>query len=339
MENLKNQYPRLEELINSYLEGHLSTEEEKELVSLLNSGKEMQAYFEGRVRNYAKMFIPRFEENKNRSYKIVLAYIQSRRKDRWKKNVMQLLKVAAVVLFLLSVSFSYYLLNRDMERTKTAGMQSYRMEAPLGSQTKLQLPDGSSVHLNSGSVLEYKSSFMMEKKREIYLFGEAYIEVRKDAGRPFIVHTDELNIQVLGTKFNVKSYREDRTVELNLLEGSIKVSFPSGNNGNYLLSPDENLVYDKPSKHISIHKVNARNAAAWTLGKLSFVKTPLIHILKDIERIYNVRFDIHSSQVEKEIFTGRISTKFSIEEILNYIDVDHKYVWTYEGNRITLRDK
>jgi len=75
------------------------------------------------------------------------------------------------------------------------------------------------------------------------------------------------------------------------------------------------------------------------LGKLSFVIAPLPAILKDLERIYNVRFEVHSTFVEKEIFTGSITTKLSIDDILKYIDVDNKYVWFHDGNKIVLRDK
>ena len=153
------------------------------------------------------------------------------------------------------------------------------------------------------------------------------------------MHTDCLNIKVLGTKFNVSAYQDDETVEVNLLEGKINVFFSFEMTGNYLLSPNENLIYDKRSKQTRVKKVDAQNSAAWTLGKLSFVIAPLPSILKDIERVYNVRFEVHSSYAEKEIFTGSITTKLSIDDILRYIDVDNKYIWSYEGNKIILRDK
>ena len=256
-----------------------------------------------------------------------------------KRRFFLALKIAAMVLFLLSVSFSSYLIKRDVDRTKVANAQYYRMEVPLGSQTKIILPDSTVVCLNSGSVLEYKPSFTMEKERGIYLSGEAYLEVFKDPFRPFVVHTDCLNVKVLGTKFNISAYQDDETVEVSLLEGKINVFFSLETTGNYCLSPNENLIYDKRSKQTRVEKANAQISAAWTLGKLSFVIAPLPAILKDLERIYNVRFEVHSTFVEKEIFTGSITTKLSIDDILKYIDVDNKYVWFHDGNKIVLRDK
>lgn len=336
---MENQYSRLNELINGYFENSLSIEESKELTSLLISDKEMQSYFEDSSRSHALMMIPRFESKKDESYKIVYAYIHSRKKNVFRKRFYLVLKMTAVILFLLSVSFSSYLIKRDIDRSEVADTQYYRMEVPLGSQTKMILPDSTVVCLNSGSVLAYKPSFTTGKERDIYLSGEAYMEVFKDNSRPFVVHTDDLSVKVLGTKFNISAYQDDEIVEVCLLEGKVNVFFPSETIGNYFLSPNENLIYDKLSKKTCVGKADARNSAAWTLGKLSFVNAPLSTILKDIERIYNVRFEVYSLYVEKEIFTGSISTKLSIDEILQYIDVDNKYAWSHERNKIILRDK
>lgn len=336
---MENQYERLDELINRYLDNDLSIEEEKELTILLISDRNKQTYFEDCARSRARMFIPRFEFDRDKNYRIVHAYIRSQNKYVFRKRLYLILKIAAVLLFLLSVSLSSYLIKRDVDRAKIADAQYYRMEVPLGSQTKMILPDSTVVFLNSGSILKYKPSFTTEREREIYLSGEAYLEVFKDPSHPFIVHTDDLNVKVLGTRFNISAYQDDETVEVNLLEGKINVFFSSETAGNYFLSPNESLIYDKQLKQTRVRNEDARNSAAWTLGKLCFVNAPLLSILKDIERIYDVRFDIHSLYVEKEIFTGSISTKLAIEDILKYIDVDSKYIWSYEGNEIFLRDK
>ena len=99
------------------------------------------------------------------------------------------------------------------------------------------------------------------------------------------------------------------------------------------------MTYNKESETIKIDKVDALRSAQWTVGRLIFVNASLIDIIKDIERKYNVRIVIQSKFMQDEIFSGSISTKLSIDEVLDYIDVDDKYDWKRSGDTITITDK
>ena len=121
------------------------------------------------------------------------------------------------------------------------------MEVPLGSQTKVILPDSSVVCLNSGSVLKYDPAFLRKKSREVYLIGEGYFEVQKNPEKPFIVHADDINVKVLGTVFNVRSYPEDSEIEVSLIKGKVNVFSASETRDNVILASDEQLTYDKRS--------------------------------------------------------------------------------------------
>ena len=214
-----------------------------------------------------------------------------------------------------------------------------QMEVPLGSQTKVVLPDGSVVCLNSGSVLKYDPAFVRNKNREVYLVGEGYFEVHKNTEKPFIVHTEDLNIKVLGTVFNIRAYKEEPNIEVALVEGKVNVFSQSEEKGNIVLRPNQRAVYDKKTRVLFSDAVDAEAKALWTTGRLSFVNESLADIMKDVERRYNVHIIIEAESMKTEIFSGSISSKLSLDEILDYLDVDDKYKWMQNGNVITITDK
>lgn len=107
-------------------------------------------------------------------------------------------KVAAIALLIFTTSIAGYYIYNDVAESNQE-MALCQMEVPLGSQTKVILPDSSVVCLNSGSVLKYDPAFLRKKSREVYLIGEGYFEVQKNPEKPFIVHADDINVKVLGT--------------------------------------------------------------------------------------------------------------------------------------------
>lgn len=126
--------------------------------------------------------------------------------------------------------------------------------------------------------------------REVFLSGEAYFKVARNVRKPFIVHTGELNIQVLGTTFNVASYPDDAEIKVSLVEGSVNVYTTSDAKKNILLSPDEQAVFNKDDKALFMRKIDASSQAAWTTGRLVFVNEKLFDILKSIEKNMTYRY-------------------------------------------------
>ena len=171
------------------------------------------------------------------------------------------------------------------------------------------------------------------------MIGEGYFEVQKNPEKPFIVHADDINVKVLGTVFNVRSYPEDSEIEVSLIKGRVNVFSASETRDNVILAPDEQLTYDKRSGKMKHHHVDALQTSQWTTGRLSFVNASVPEIMKAIERKYDVRIVIHSKYLDKEVFSGSISPKLTVEEILDYMDVDNKYSWSRSGNVITITDK
>ncbi len=175
--------------------------------------------------------------------------------------------------------------------------------------------------------------------RKVFLSGEAYFKVSRNMLKPFIVHTGELNIKVLGTTFNVASYPDDAEIKVSLVEGSVNVYTTSDAKKNILLSPDEQAVYNKNDKVLSMRKIDAVSQAAWTTGRLVFVNEKLFDILKTIGKKYDVQILVQSRKVYTEYFSGSIDTNLTLDEILSYLDVDNKFMWRKKGKTIVITDR
>lgn len=330
-----------DELMQDYMAGTLSDEGKRQLHRYLQLDEAYRLRYREMARLRAKSLTAKFEQEKWAAY-AVLADRLGLSRPKGKRIALtgwrSVLRVAAVALLILTTSLSGYFLYRHTEDNRLA-QALCRMEVPLGSQTKVTLPDGSVVCLNSGSVLQYAPDLLRKKSREVYLEGEGYFEVQADDGKPFVVHADRLNVKVLGTQFNVRSYREDPEVEVCLIKGKINAFTTSETRGNVMMQPDDKVTYNKQNGQMALYRTEAAEASRWTTGRLSFVNATVPEIIKTLERRYNVRIELQSSRMEQEIFSGSIDSSLSIEEILDYMDVDKKYKWNRKGNVITICDK
>ena len=159
------------------------------------------------------------------------------------------------------------------------------IEAPYGSKTKLYLPDGTLVWLNAGSKMSYAQDFGINE-RALNLTGEAYFEVTKNKHIPFKVHTDELDVKVLGTKFNFRNYQDDLEAKVCLLEGKVALSTQQKET---ILHPDQQALLDKKTGKLLISNTKAAYSAEWTNDRLYFDEALLPDIVKELERSYYCR--------------------------------------------------
>ncbi|MEG1545022.1 MAG: FecR domain-containing protein, partial [Tannerellaceae bacterium] len=213
-------------------------------------------------------------------------------------------------------------------------------KVPMGSQSMVILPDHSKVWVNAGSSLTYSNDFN-GKTREVSLEGEAFFDVAKDSLRPFIVKSEKLDVKVLGTRFNVKAYREEALVEIGLVSGKVNVHLndhPIGS-GEVNLRPDRMLSFNKETKNVKVTEFNGADAFAWTEGRLKFTEQPFERIAKDLERKYNVTIRIESNLLKRQVYTGSFSASYSLSEILQEVNVDRRFVWKQKGTTFIIKDK
>lgn len=197
---------------------------------------------------------------------------------------------------------------------------------PYGKRSTLTLADGSKIWLNSGSILEFPTSFS-NKSRDIYLTsGEIYIEVAESKDKPFYVHTSNFDVKVYGTSFNLTTYK-DSPASVTLVEGV--VSLKSTNFEELFLKPNEHAVYSAENNSFKTNNVNVNHYTSWRRGYLEFENTPIPDVLKLIERYYNVAFDYKQAvNLQKSTCIGKIYLSENLDNVMATIGVlsSTKYV-------------
>lgn len=184
---------------------------------------------------------------------------------------------------------------KNKRETSLAKETWVEIKAPAWTRAQFCLPDGSSGWLNSNSSIKYNGNF--NRDRKITLAGEAFFDVKSDKSRPFAVYTADVNVKVLGTRFNIASYDDENTVEVVLEEG--KLVFTDNDMINtYTLKPGDLVVYNKILNNCTTSVVQSQKYTSWTDGKLVFRNDPLDVIARRLARWYNVDIELNVSKPE-----------------------------------------
>ena len=233
-----------------------------------------------------------------------------------------------------------------------------------GAKSKVLLPDGTQVWLNSGSKLVYPGVFS-DTLREVTLEGEGYFMVTKNPAQPFVVHTSEIDIRVIGTVFNVKSYAEDDVVETTLLQGSIAVEKRNTTDAaRIMLRPHEKLLIRKkdepltapahengtettgktentpaPAQILSVMQLprnvpdSTRTETSWVYGRLVFEGDHFHELALKMERWYDKKIRIQDSRVSQYRFTGMFENE-TLEEALHALQLTASFRFRIDGNDV-----
>ena len=206
---------------------------------------------------------------------------------------------------------------------------------PYGKKFEVQLSDGTLIHLNAGTSLRYPVQFVKNQNRQVYLLGEAYFEVEKDKAHPFNVNTQNGNIEVLGTKFNVDTYSENTSTDVVLVEGKVSLYKEQKTNQVYL-TPSFKGSLVKGETAIKTEQVNTDYYTAWVKGSLVFKNASFADIIKKLERQYNVTFINRNKTLGKEIFNARFDNE-PIEVVLKYFSDSYKIDYQIDRDKITIK--
>jgi ferric-dicitrate binding protein FerR (iron transport regulator) len=188
--------------------------------------------------------------------------------------------------------------------------------------------------LNAGSTLSYPAIFKGDQ-RKVKLEGEAYFEVAKDARHPFVVNADSVDIKVLGTHFNVSAYAEESQVTTTLIEGSVSIS-KINTEGEMILKPDQQAVYDKKAGNVQLKQVDSKAFAAWREGQYLFEHENFGNIVKKLERGFNVKIAIKSESLKNEVFSGQFDHVESVGQLLNMMKQHRNFDYKIYGNQIDI---
>lgn len=198
-----------------------------------------------------------------------------------------------------------------------------------GMTTTFDLPDGSTVHLNSESLLYYPSRFD-GSIRNVELIGEAFFSVSKNKEKRFVVSIPhKASVEVLGTVFNIEAFSYDSIVSTTLIEGQVKFNYENdGKTKAVLLKPGQKLVYNSREQQAQLLTTTGISETAWKDGMIIFTETPLLQALRILEKHYDVEFVITTSRFDKDLFTGSFKHQ-RLERVLEVFRISSKIRWRY----------
>lgn len=236
------------------------------------------------------------------------------------------MRVAAVVLILM-IPFVTYWQGKQAVKQNFADMV---VEAPMGAHTKLYLPDGTLVWLNAGSKIIYSQGFGVDDRR-LRLEGEGYFEVMKNEEVPFEINTKELNLRVLGTKFNFRNYPDDEEVTVNLMEGKVVLRNSIREMPELYLTPNEKMVLNKVTGQMVKNSTRAAKANVWINDELFFDEELLEDIAKKLMRSYNVKVEVADSLRNKRFYGSFGISANTIDKILDVMASTQQMNYKYEN--------
>ena len=336
---MEEENKHIDELIANYLTEGLDKNALDELKTWIAASAENQQYF---IRQREIWFSAVSREaasvyDKDRAFENFRNRVESQKEiqstSRRGFSLSALWRYAAVVAIIIAVGcISYWQGEVNVKDT----FADISVEAPLGSKTKLYLPDGTLVWLNAGSRITYSQGFGVDN-RKVELEGEGYFEVKRNEKIPFFVKTKDLQLQVLGTKFNFRDYPEDHEVVVSLLEGKVGLNNLLREEKEAVLSPDERAVLNKANGLLTVESVTASNASQWTDGYLFFDEELLPDIAKELERSYNVKIHIANDSLKTFRFYGNfVRREQNIQEVLEALASTEKMQYKIEERNITI---
>ncbi|WP_439506192.1 FecR family protein [Sediminibacterium sp.] len=202
------------------------------------------------------------------------------------------------------------------------------LQTPRGGQYKITLPDGSKVWLNAASSLKYPVVFAGNERR-VDISGEAYFEIVKDVTKPFKVHLNNMEVEVLGTHFNVNGYEDEESVKTTLVEGKVKVASASGTK---FLNPGQQAQL-KPSGNIAItNNINLEEIIAWKDGNFQFENADIKAVMRQLARWYDV--DVTYKGNIQQHFVGSISRNVNLSQVLTMLQQTGAVKFKIDGKQL-----
>lgn len=209
---------------------------------------------------------------------------------------------------------------------------------PYGQKFNIHLTDGTKVWLNSGSRLKFAQNLNRTMgNRLVFLEGEAYFDVAKNASRPFIVKTGNLDVQVLGTKFNVSSYKNDKQIATTLVEGSVKVLNNENPSEQLLLAPSQQATFKKQVGQLSKKQVDTTLYTAWMDNRIIVNGLSFPEILERLERFYNVDIENATQSLNHNIYKGEFENT-DLESVLGIMAISTPFNFKIEANEIIITE-
>lgn len=250
-------------------------------------------------------------------------------------------RMAAVAVSVVIISFAvFFLISSNNNTTVITDLSKLeKKQNSKGTKSIIELSDGSKVWLNAESKIQYPSLFA-GNTREIYLDGEAFFEVAKNAEKPFIIHLSNGTVKVLGTSFNVRAYNNETVVETSVATGKV-VFIPKYNSNKkqdtVFITPNNKVRYQFADEKVAVMPTLVSEDKAWIEGKLIFKAMTLQNITIELERNFGKKAVFLDDEVRDYVFTGSFQNN-TLEEIMYYLSLSKskKIYYKITGNELQI---
>lgn len=340
-------------LLGKKKSGEATREELEELAALSSEGEEDALDVLDRVWIAPMEPVPETFPHRNVWHRIQKSiYSEQARTGRGRMVRLGVALAAAAVLGAVVIGGLYF----SREKMKPVGPDEHRMNqvaTQAGSKTKIALPDGTLVWLNGNSQLTYGNKSFGTEEREVTLSGEAFFDVVKNEKLPFIIHTKDITIRVLGTAFTVRAYPRDKTVETALIRGMVEITTRKDPERRIILKPNEKIVVPVETPEISSPKVAAHipispysilrlgkdtaTETVWIRSKLEFDNETLEELAPKMEKWYNIRVHFRDERIRKRRFSGVIE-KETLVQTLEAMKLSSHFEYEIKDNELWLRE-
>ncbi len=308
-------------ILERFSKNRIDTKEEQYVYNLFSENeedREFKKYFLTKWKNYLG---ENTEENYNLGFLLdrihhIIHKNENKKEHSTLKKIYKWYSAAAALLIPVIIAGSILFAERNLqEPLQTENPVISTLIAPRGSRISFSLPDGTHGWLNSGSSMEYSLPF--KNNRKVNILGEAWFDVSHDKVHPFEVIAGDSKVKVLGTKFNLNAYPEDKYIEIVLEEGKVEFSVP-GLLSDIEMKPDERLVF--ANNTVKLETIEAGKYSAWVEGKLVFRGDPMDEVARRIERWYNVDVKLMDKELENYVIRGTFQDD-SLEDVFRYLSM------------------
>lgn len=340
--------PRIWTLIQRYVTGNIFPEERRELRRWMDENPENKHIVQEVERIWDLTPEEEFETDIDSAWEEFRSNVMTTGRQREfkihphgsSKHLVYIYRaVAAVLVFLFSGYFAMEAIsNLNTQQAAAPVMQLQEMTTGIGDNAMIRFSDGSEVILNSSSSLWYPSEFG-STQREVYLQGEAFFNVASNPDHPFVVHSQEATVKVLGTEFNVRGWDDDETVHVAVREGVVTVNSFDQQSSDYaevLLTEGLSTTVRSGNAPSEPMVTDVENYLLWTVGGLHFENVPFRQVIRDIERRFRIEITEAPDPLLDVPYTGTFQSA-ELNEVLSVVAASLEIEYDREGNTVQFR--
>lgn len=316
-------------LLKRFVDGLYTRKDADDLLKHFHAGKYNTEISEAMDTVWEEMEEDEVSSLQHQQYREEARLLLSRiRKPEKRFSFIPYLRYVAMVVIILSIGWGgFRLIRSNQEKVLTYT----EVHVKNGEHKRVILPDGTSVTLNAGSYLRYPREFITDVRR-IEMNGEAFFEVTRDEEKPFLIHTKDADVKVLGTSFNVKAFDMDEQLTVSVQTGKVQVDLPEAM---MRLLADEQFVMDKTKGEFQKRNEDARLSTVWIKGGLYFNRTPIRTVVNELVRMYNRTIEFAPGAEYDDYIYGEHDNK-SLEAVLKSIQYSTDIKYRIENDKIVL---